>query len=189
MKSPSWWPPSWLRRLRGRKIPRLTGVSLPLGGLQWEYPASEREKIAALFDYLESRRALWIPFDSEDYGYVIDSVLAIRTRLSALQESLAERSPARDQVRGMRFAAERFLSDAKPGARMLIFYSNLGELRGVLGVHLERLADAYGIKAEPPLSWIFPSTHLEALPGRVRPSGEIEREMYLEGPSDQGTRS
>ena len=67
MKSPSWWPPSWLRRLRGRKIPRLTGVSLPLGGLQWEYPASEREKIAALFDYLESRRALWIPFDSEDY--------------------------------------------------------------------------------------------------------------------------
>jgi hypothetical protein len=158
MAKPSSWPPLWLRRLRGRARPRLTGVSTAAGCLQWEYLPSEREQIRALSDYLESRRALWVSFDVEDQGHVVTSILAVRDRLSRLQEALSADSRARNPVRLMRLNCERFLAVSSPGLPAYLFYSNLGELGRALGVFLEELANASSLTANKPLLWTFPST-------------------------------
>ena len=123
--------------------PRLTGVPTAAGGLQWEYPPSEREQIRGLFDCLESRRALWVPFDVEDQARVVVSILAVRGRLARLQEALSTDSRVPNPVRLMRLACERFLTTSLPGRPPYLFYSGLGELRGTLGVFLEQLASAY----------------------------------------------
>lgn len=185
MAKSAWWPPLWLRRFRGRARPRVTGVSTAVVGLQWEYRPSEREQIRALFDYLESRRALWVPFDVEDQGHVVTSILAVRDRLTDLQETLSADSRARTPVRLMRLACERFLTDSSSGLPPYLFYSNLGELRGTLGVFLEQLANGYGLTAAKPLLWIFPSTPVEQIEGRQRASGETYRTIYIEGPNDE----
>ena len=74
---------------------------------------------------------------------------------------------------------------APPEVNPYLVYSNLGELRGTLGVFLERLANAYGLTANKPLVWIFPSTPVEQMKDRERASGEVYREIYLEGPNDE----
>ena len=74
-----------LSRLRGRRRARLTGVSTPLFGVSWEYGPSDCEAVGDLFLYLESRRALWIPFDSENHEYVVRSILSIREELTSVQ--------------------------------------------------------------------------------------------------------
>ena len=113
------------------------------------------------------------------------SILAVRDRLARLQEALSTDSRARNPVRLMRLACERFLTDSWPGLPAYLFYSNLGELRGTRGVFLEQLANAYRLTANKPLLWIFPSTPVEQIEGWERASGEISREIYLEGPNDE----
>ena len=73
-------------RLRGRRRARLTSVTTPIFGLGWEYGTSEREAIQGLFSYLESRRALWIPFNSEDHERVVRSILDMRDRITTVQQ-------------------------------------------------------------------------------------------------------
>ncbi|SRR6266487_1900450 len=163
-------------RLRGRRHARLTGISTPLFGLSWEYGSSEREAVQQLFAYLESRRALWIPFNSEDHQQVVSSVLAMREQLTAVQRNLSSGSPAIDSIRTMRLTCERFLTDT-PEVE-LYFYSNLGELRGIFGGELGRLAKTYGIEVQEPLAWIIPPAD-EGRVGRFIPIGEIPRVIYV----------
>jgi hypothetical protein len=101
----------------------------------------------------------------------VTSILAVRDRLARLQEALSTDSRARNPVRLMRLAFERFLIDSWPGLPAYLFYSNRGELRGMLGVFLEQLANAYGQTANKPLLWIFPSTPVEQIEARSEPPG------------------
>jgi hypothetical protein len=80
----------------------------------------------------------------------VTAILAVRDRLPRLQEALSTDSRARNPVRLMRLACERFLIDFWPDLRAYLFYLNLGELRGTLGVFLEQLANAYGLNANKP---------------------------------------
>ncbi len=166
-------------RLRGRRRARLTSVTTPIFGLGWEYGTSEREAIQGLFSYLESRRALWIPFNSEDHERVVRSILDMRDRITTVQQHLRQGGPAIESVRRLRFTCERFLTDT-PQAEVY-FYSNLGELRGIFGAEIGRLAQIFGLDVEPPLSWIVPPATEEEV-GEFIPRGEIERSVYLMGP-------
>ncbi|WP_370464127.1 DUF6650 family protein [Micromonospora sp. AP08] len=167
-------------QLRGRRGVRLTGVSTLFGGVQWDYTKSERDLLRRLVDFLETRRVLWMPFNSENHRHVVESVLLMRSRLVDVQEQLRHDSPAKNRIRLLRLACERFLTSAQ-GASDLHFYSDLGELRGVFGAYLDDLLGIYGLDASPQLRWILPSTPAEELPnGLVRTRGEIERSIYVE---------
>ncbi|MEU5529354.1 DUF6650 family protein [Micromonospora chersina] len=167
-------------QLRGRRHVRLTGGSIPFAGVQWEYTESEREIIQRLVDFLETRRVLWMPLNSENHRHVVESVLLMRSRLADVQGQLRHDSPARNRIRLLRLACERFLTSLQ-GEGELLFYSDLGELRGASGVYLDDLVGMYGIDVSPPLKWILPSTPAKELPnGLVRARGEVERSFYVE---------
>ena len=82
-------------------------------------------------------------------------------------------------MRKLRLTCERFLTDTP--ATELYFYSNLGELRGVFGAELGRLASDFNIDVREPLVWIIPPTDENDV-GRFVPIGEITREIYIEPP-------
>lgn len=44
---------------------KITGVSVPFGGVSWEYTEPEKKYIQDLFFYLESKRVLTNPMDME----------------------------------------------------------------------------------------------------------------------------
>lgn len=72
---------------RRRTIPgadvarRITGISTPIGGIQWEYSVPERDHVRALITFLEDRRALYVPLHLEIADQVTASVQAIRQKL------------------------------------------------------------------------------------------------------------
>lgn len=63
---------------------RVTGVSIPIFGVSWNPPESERQVVRETFIFLEDRRALYNDFAHEITEEVADSVLAIRAELTVL---------------------------------------------------------------------------------------------------------
>jgi hypothetical protein len=151
-------------RLKAKEIARrLTGISTPIGGVSWSPPPDERDKARRLLIYLSDRRALYQPYHMEIGPYVIESVLDIRKRLTAELEDLRDDSVLRDSIRAMQAACRRFLdqtqgeNDTKWYRFEPIILSSLGELRGVFGIHIGRIACAYDLELENQLAAIIPS--------------------------------
>lgn len=166
---------------RRRTIPgvdaarRITGISTPLGGIQWEYAVPEREHVRALITFLEDRRALYVPVHVEVLGQVTASVQAIRGKLTESLEKLPEASNAAAPIRAMRAACRKFLTEPHPEFRNLSwshypewrrdsrceaspgFFVALGELRAAVGAQLAVLVAGYGLDLEPELAAILPA--------------------------------
>ncbi len=162
----------WFRRLKGR----VTGVSTPFGGVSFEPGVVDAEVARSLIAFLEDRRVLYEPTEVEMADHCIQSVLEIRRRLTQVLERGGIEKTLADHVRGMRAAARRFAQrigtdpdNEHPPDDLLIVRGGrvdgladwrlnqaLGELRGVFGVHLSGLANAYGIEIGPPLNTILP---------------------------------
>lgn len=62
---------------------RITGFSIPIFGIQWNPPESEREIVRQTFIFLEDRRALYNDFAHEIDHEVTESILSIRNELTA----------------------------------------------------------------------------------------------------------
>ncbi|ABK17584.1 DUF6650 family protein [Syntrophobacter fumaroxidans] len=72
-----------LTKLKGKGLlSRLTGVSTPVGGVNWTPPIAEADVAKKLLVFLEDRRVLFMPYDSEVGYYVVESILEIRQRLT-----------------------------------------------------------------------------------------------------------
>ena len=142
---------------------------------------ADRQIVNDLFTYLESRRALWVPFDSENLGYVVRSVLAMREELSEMQRKLRPQSPVNRSIRTLRLTCERFLTNIPKNE--LWFYSNLGELRGVFGSELGHLAGKFNLNVEKPLAWIIPPVDENKVSEFV-PDGTIWIEGYIPPPDN-----
>jgi hypothetical protein len=123
--------------------------------------------------YLEDRRVLYNPYDMEVPSHCIHSVVDIRHFLTAQIAELADDEGICLNLRAMRAACRKFLDtindgDASRPMRKIwrfdergpsswIFNSALGELRGVIGVHLAALAVQHGLDIEVELSTILPA--------------------------------
>lgn len=70
---------------------RLTGISAPLGGLQWEYHEPDRDVAARVVSYLEDRRVLYVACEAEVPSDAVDSVLEIRRYLTGELGSVTDR--------------------------------------------------------------------------------------------------
>jgi hypothetical protein len=130
----------------------------------------ERNKVRDLLEELDSKRALWVPFNHEDHYQVVKSIQKIRQKLLTTLRALPEDSPARRPVRTMRLTCERFLTNTP--SNDLNFYSNLGELRGVFGVCLSELVEIYNLKVEKPLADILPPQSEQEVT-QFEPDGEM----------------
>lgn len=138
---------------------RITGVSLPVFGVSWNPPASERQIVREAFIYLEDRRALYNDFAHEMEDEVVQSVLAIRAELTSVLQRLPEGSEASPAVRAMRAACREYLDSTgghRRGWGLASFTAALGRLRAMVGVQVAYLAVKYGIDLEGELVRVIP---------------------------------
>lgn len=148
---------------------RLTGISSPIFGVSWKPPETDRSVAKRIITYLEDRRVLYSPSEMEIPGHCVHSVLEIRLFLTTEIAKLDEKADITASLRAMRAACRKFLTTVQADEGRIIrfgaerdhyaswtFNSALGEMRGVFGVHLARLAAAYGVDIENDLTVIIP---------------------------------
>src|SRR6266446_9185280 len=136
---------------------RITGISCPVFGVQWNPPEAECVVAKRVITYLEDRRVLYSPSELEVPHHCVHSVISIREFLTAELQTLNNNSRLAESLRAMRIACRKFLLTVEADDRRIIefgserghyaswiFNSALGELRGVFGVHLLQIAVAHG---------------------------------------------
>jgi hypothetical protein len=148
---------------------RLTGFSVPIFGVSWNPPEADRSIARRLIAFFEDRRVLYVASEAEVPDHCVRSVLEIRRTLTEELGSLEANSELAHSISAMRAACRKFLAaveadegrivrfGASPGHyASWVFISALGELRGVFGIHLAKIAAAYGLDVEADLASIFP---------------------------------
>ncbi|WP_284210361.1 DUF6650 family protein [Methylorubrum aminovorans] len=112
-------------RVTAETARRITGISLPIGGIQWADPGpSERARVRDFLLALEDRRALYNPMQLEVRGDVEWSLRELRKDCTTALRSLDEGAFAVAAVRAIREACRRFHDDAQLQFRL--FYHHDG---------------------------------------------------------------
>lgn len=148
---------------------RITGISTPVFGLNWNPPESKRDIVRRLVAFLEDRRALYAEYHMEYGPWVEKSVIEMRAELTKVLKSCPEDDELNGPIRAMRAACRKFLDEmGHPGSHHRMIYSReaamwqaLGEMRGIFGLHLARLCAAFGVDVEIELASIFPTSDEE----------------------------
>lgn len=149
----------------------LRGISTPFFGVSWEPPIADRDIARKVVTFLEDRRVLYAPCEMEVPHHCCESVMAIRRELTNRLAEIGDKSVLDDSLRAMRAACRRFLNivDSRERYSILahggqlghwanwVFSGELGVLRGVFGIHIARIAAAYGIDIERELAAILPA--------------------------------
>ena len=150
-------------------IKRITGISTPIFGVSWNPDNTERDIAREVISYLEDRRVLYVPYEMECPSYCVDSVLQIRQFLTSKIGQIPVDSELSKSLRAMRASCRKFLNDTNDPHGDIIrygfqmghfaswkFISALGELRGIFGVHIAKIAVSYGVDVEKELATIMP---------------------------------
>jgi hypothetical protein len=155
------WRAMGAKRFKGRRRPKITGVSLPVGGIQWEWTPSEREVLRHLIINLEGRRVLRSKHNHETKALVEISIQAMRGELTEALKGLPEASKAAPAIYAMREACEEFLTwnekrSERPGRQRLQvpreWSEALDQLRIVFVRTLSELVDDYNLEVHGSLN-------------------------------------
>ncbi len=149
--------PIYFRKL----ISRLNGISTPIGGISWEPPQLQSELARDLFLFLEDRRFLYTPFESEEPKHVVESVLQTRREFSGALKDADDDSVLSQGLVNLRAACRTFLnrvteSESGPVQLGFSYILALGELRAQFGLALARISVAYGVDLPDHLLEILP---------------------------------
>jgi hypothetical protein len=150
-------------------LSRITGLSVPVFGISWTPAVADVTVARRVVAFLEDRRVLFNPFSMEDPRHCIDSVIEIRKFLTNEIGAIPDAdNPLAANLRAMRAACRKFvdLIGERPEHRThgmehghwasWGFGVALGELRGVIGIHLASVAARYGLDIEDDLAEILP---------------------------------
>ena len=154
-------------------VSRLTGFSGPIFGVSWKPPETDRAIVRRVLASLEDRRVLYSPSSMEIPDHCVKSVLEIRALLTKEIGTLDANSELSASLRALRGACRKFLNTVQADEGRIIrfgaqpgHYANwtfngaLGEMRGVFGVHIAKLAAAYGVDIEGELAAVLPGEDL-----------------------------
>jgi len=152
---------------------RITGISMPVFGISWNPPKLEKQIAEKVIVYLEDKRVLYNPYELEVPKHCIESVNQIRVFLTEQLYDVERGSELSNILRAMRDACRKLLDmltmndihitnayDIGLGTQM-VFYSGVGELRGVFGILIVKLLVMNGIDCESNLITILPLQYLE----------------------------
>ena len=155
---------------------RITGFSVPVFGVSWNPPEPEVAIARRVLSFLEDRRVLFNPYHLEVADQCISSVLDIRRSLTEEIGRLSHASKLAEHLRGIRAACRKFLDTMHldnashrilrphwPGAFESEFFTDLGELRASIGLHIAAIAVMYGIDVEGELAKTLPASDEEAI--------------------------
>ncbi len=140
---------------------RIAGLSIPLYGLSWKPPESERKIIHRLIVFLEERPALYDALDLELFAWATDSILGIRNELTKTLQKLGDQSQAIPHLKAMRLACIQYLDqiqylEGPDKLPWVNYFTWLGELRGVFGSQIAQLSAMYGVDLEGDIVKILP---------------------------------
>ncbi|SRR6266545_5473233 len=145
---------------------RLTGISLPWLGVQWEKTDGDRQIARRVITFLEDRRVLFGQRHYEDELHCIRSAIEIRSYLTREIGCTKPGGSLSESLKAMRAACRRFIDAGGPdacyfrGGRSSLeadhFSLALGDLRTLIGVHVALLAKSYTIEVEDYLASILP---------------------------------
>ncbi len=154
---------------------RITGISTPVIGVSWQPAKPEAVGARRVIAFLEDCRVLYTPNELELPSHCVDSVLQIRHFLTSEIGKLDNKSELAASLRAMRAACRKFLDTVGANNRDIIrcarqnghyaswtFYSALGEMRGVFGVHLATIAARFRLDIEDDLATILPTSAEDA---------------------------
>jgi hypothetical protein len=153
---------------------RVTGLSCPIFGVQWNPTEAECAAARRVVRLLEDRRVLYGPFDMETPRYCTESVIQIREMLTKELAVLPEGSELLATLKALRAACRKFMDEADAGPRggrlmrpfdhfdrydvhAQMFFTALGELRATFGIHVARLDAQHGLDVEDELAATFPT--------------------------------
>jgi hypothetical protein len=152
---------------------RLTGISSPIFGVSWNPPAAEVTVARRVIAFLEDRRVLFADESIEILGHCVTSVIELRHYLTSEIQQLTDGELC-SSLRAMRAACRKFLEAVDDRDGIVVrdgghpghwagwrFGAALGELRGVFGVHIARIAAQNGLDIEDDLARILPASDAE----------------------------
>jgi len=159
-------------------LSRITGISVPVFGIQWNPPKTKRAAAKRVLVFLEDRRVLYVPSEMEIPEDGVQSVLRIREFLtSELGQLVEDEGQLSRSLRAMRAACRKFLDTVGPQDGPVVRYGfhhghhaswtfnqALGEMRGVFGIYVAILAAAYGLNVEDGLASILPIADCDQAP-------------------------
>jgi len=152
---------------------RITGISTPIFGISWKPDDTERDHAKEIIAYLEDRRVLYVPSEVEIPIHCAESILEIRKSLTQKIGKLDQECELSKSLRAMRAACRKFLDKTETNNNLILFgghrghynswefISAVGELRGVFGIQIARIAVAYCIDVEEDLASIIPGLDLD----------------------------
>jgi hypothetical protein len=154
-----------------RHLKRITGIKVPWFGVSWKPTTAEADVAQRVISFLEDRRVLYNPYEMEVAEHCVDSVLRIREFLTQVLTELPNKKGLSQHLRAMRAACRKFVDITDPSAGGLDhpphmfsggpdiwrFASALGELRGVIGLHVAIIAKKNKLGVEGELAAILPA--------------------------------
>lgn len=148
---------------------RITGISCPFFGVSWNPPEPERNIAKRVITYLEDKRVLYSPYELEVPEHCASSILDLRRFLTNEIGGIKKDVEIEKDLRALRAACRKFLDKTQKNGNKLrypmhrldnvtawTFISGLGELRGVFGIHIAKIAVSYGVDVEEELASIIP---------------------------------
>jgi hypothetical protein len=166
-------------------ISRLTGFSIPIFGVSWQPDESEIKIAKRIITTLEDRRVLYSPYELEVPRHCISSVLEVRKLLTDEIGKVSQKKELYNDMQILRGACRKFLDTIHPIEKDLesyksfstvsgwIFLTALGELRGVFGIGVSKVAISYGLNITGDLAQIIP-----VLEDNSQVEGERQGQLY-----------
>lgn len=148
---------------------RVTGLSSPVFGVSWNPSEPEVTVARRVVAFLEDRRVLYVPSEMEVPDHCVRSIVEIRRFLTQEIQCIDNSAQIAESLRAMRAACRKFMTTVEARTEIVRFGAHaghwaswtfngaLGELRGVFGVHVARLAATYGLDVEDDLASILPA--------------------------------
>jgi len=146
---------------------RLTGFSIPVIGVSWNPDNTSKDIAKRVISFLEDRRVLYYPGEMELPHYCVSSIIEIRRFLTEQIPAVSDKN-LQDSLKAMRNACRKFLDivDEKEEQRKYggqynnwanwVFFGAIGEVRGVFGIHIAKIAASYKLDIENDLASILP---------------------------------
>lgn len=145
---------------------RLTGISGPWGGLQWETVEGDKQVARRVINYLEDRRILFGNRHTEDQRHCLASALQIREYITKQINAANPGKTLEQTLKAMRAAFRKFVDAAGPDAIYFSSYHGshqadpfslaLGDLRTSVGMYIAMIAGNFNIKVDDELASILP---------------------------------
>ena len=150
-------------------LARITGLSTPVGGVSWQAPEPQVAAARRVLTFLEDCRVLYNPCALEVPEQCVESVCRIRNMLTSEIGKLPDDNVLTQSLRAMRAACRKFLDGLDHDTHDIVghalhhghyaswvFFAALGELRGVFGVHVARIATHHKLDVEDGLASVLP---------------------------------